>query len=87
MEHARGLRPEQKQMFYQLMLALLASVAVGLALHKVQLGLGMLIISWGISFLTFGQPGYAPGYRRMTAGVLAMGILYYVLHRYVLRAP
>jgi len=73
-------------MFYHMTLSLLASAAVGLALHKLQMGVGMLILTWGISFLTFGQPGFAPGYFRITAGVLLMAVLFYVMQRFVLHA-
>ena len=78
MKRARGLLPQQKQMFYQMMLTLLVGAAVALSLHKPELLFRMLVCSWAVSVVTFRQPGYA----RITRGVLAMGVLCYVMYRF-----
>ena len=82
MERARGLRPEQKQMFYQLMLTMFVAGAVSFFLHKPELLFMMLVCSWAVSIFTFRLPGYA----RITRGVLAMGIFYYLMYRFVFHA-
>ena len=82
MEHAQGLRPEQKQMFYQLMLTMFVAGAVSFFLHRPEIVISMLVCSWGISIFSFARPGYA----RITRGVLVMGVLAYVMYRFVFRA-
>ena len=78
MERARGLLPEQKQMFYQMMLTLLVGAAVALSLHKPEVLISMLVCSWTVSILTFGQPGYV----RITGSILYLGIGFYVMYRF-----
>jgi hypothetical protein len=79
MERAEGIRPEQKRVFYQLMLTLLVGTAVALSLHKPALLMNMLICSWGVSIFSLGRPGYIG----ITRGVLFMGVLCYVMYRFV----
>ena len=69
-------------MFYQFMLTMPVSAVVAFFLHKPEILFGMLACSWMVSILTFGQPGYV----RITRGVLLMGIVYYVLYRFVFHA-
>lgn len=82
MEHARGLRPQQKQMFYQMMLTMLVAGVVSNALHRPELLFLMLVCSWAVAIFGFELPGYA----RITRGVLVMGALAYLMYRFVFHA-
>jgi len=82
MERARGLRPQQKQMFYQLMLTMFVAGVVSYSLHRPELLFPMLVCSWAISIFSFELPGYA----RITRVVLTLGILCYLMYRVVFHA-
>jgi hypothetical protein len=75
----RGLSPEQKRLFYHLYLTLLVAAVVAWALHKPSVLFMMLLLSWGVSILTFRVTGYVA----ITRGVLTMGVLAYVVYRFV----
>lgn len=75
----RGLSPEQKRLFYHLYLTLLVAGIVAWALHKPSVLFVMLLMSWGVSIMTFRVTGYLA----ITRGVLGMGVLAYVLYRFV----
>lgn len=75
----RGLLPEQKRLFYHLFLTLFVAMAVASLLHKPNLMFPMLYTSWMVSIFIYRVAGYLA----ITRGVLAMGVLQYVLARFV----
>jgi hypothetical protein len=75
----RGLLPEQKRLLYQLFLTMFVAKAVALLLDKPNLLFPMMVTSWAVSIFT----SKIVGYFAITRGVLALGILQYLLARFV----
>jgi len=82
MESAQDIQSVQKRMYYQMLLTMLVAAAVAFVLHKPEVLISMLVCSWTVSILTFGQPGYV----RITGSILFLGIGFYVMYRFVFHA-
>jgi hypothetical protein len=71
---------EQKRMFYQLLLTMVVAAVVSSALHKPSVIFTMFIVSWTLAIFWMGRLGYWP----ITRGVVAMGVLMYVIVRFII---
>ena len=76
----RGFSIEQKRLFYHFFLTMFVAFAVAWSLHKPRLVFMMMTTSWMVSIFYLGRVGF----RRITAGVLTMGVLMYLLARFFL---
>ena len=75
----RRLLPAQWRGFYHLYLTLLVGAALAWVFHKPFFLFMMLYMSWSVSILTYPVSSY----KASTFGVLAMGLITYVLYRFV----
>ena len=70
---------EQKRLMYQLFLTLLVAGVVSSLLHKPALLFMLVSMSWLLSILWLGRVGYVA----ITRSILAMGLVMYLIARFV----
>ena len=78
----KGLTAMQKQMMLHMFLVLFVGAGVAYLLHRRELIISFLMIGWMLSILIHTR--VAVGYGRIVFSVLSMGVLMYVLQRFIM---